>query len=605
MSSNVLMKNKRAPLGLIAILALVAAGFGIKSMLASHAASDFEVATSLNMHRFAPDSVWNTRVDGPNEQVDPTSAERMNGLLTALNSRIITNQPASGLGVENSIYVVDSSTMPKTPMYLSDPSPPYKQLFRQLLLAGVPVPPEAQPGPGSDHHMSVYDKKTDTLYDLWRACPPNIDPALETAPPRTCPFASTPPTPTGQWQVSWGGVMQHMSTDPGYFRNICKSASGQTLINTSGCAANTQTEQYNWGAPATSLPVVAGTITVDDFKSGHIDHAINMQLPSKPPSGFDTGCNASLKTGATPFVWPAQRSDGLSNRSDCVPEGAHLRIDPSLDLTTLKLPKVARMVAEAAQKYGIIVNDRTQIGVAFYAENPQAYKLRGDPTNPYTGLPWGQTGTPTPDSIYGGVPNYAQFNGQSYGGVQYDAFPWDRMQILKMNVCHQVPCELSNTTALPAPANQPPTIKLTSPNVQQTLTPGAAATLTASASDVGGSVSKVDFYDGSTLIGTSTSAPYSLTIPAVAGGLHFFSAKATDNAGATATSLVAIVRSVATSGTCAKAASGDTNCDGLINITDLSVLLSHFSQAGSAADFNHDGTVNILDLSILLSHFGK
>lgn len=51
---------------------------------------------------------------------------------------------------------------------------------------------------------------------------------------------------------------------------------------------------------------------------------------------------------------------------------------------------------------------------------------------------------------------------------------------------------------------------------------------------------------------------------------------------------------------------GDLNSDGHVNITDLSILLSHYSQTATAAqgDINVDGIVTILDLSILLSHYG-
>ena len=50
---------------------------------------------------------------------------------------------------------------------------------------------------------------------------------------------------------------------------------------------------------------------------------------------------------------------------------------------------------------------------------------------------------------------------------------------------------------------------------------------------------------------------------------------------------------------------GDVNNDNVVNVTDLSILLSNYNQAYAPADFNSDGTVSILDLSILLSNYGK
>ena len=49
---------------------------------------------------------------------------------------------------------------------------------------------------------------------------------------------------------------------------------------------------------------------------------------------------------------------------------------------------------------------------------------------------------------------------------------------------------------------------------------------------------------------------------------------------------------------------GDINCDGAVNIFDLSILLSDWGTSSARSDLNHDGTVNIFDLSILLSHWG-
>lgn len=50
---------------------------------------------------------------------------------------------------------------------------------------------------------------------------------------------------------------------------------------------------------------------------------------------------------------------------------------------------------------------------------------------------------------------------------------------------------------------------------------------------------------------------------------------------------------------------GDANGDNLVNLTDLSILLSNWnSTTFSNADFNNDGRVGITDLSILLSNWG-
>ncbi len=52
-------------------------------------------------------------------------------------------------------------------------------------------------------------------------------------------------------------------------------------------------------------------------------------------------------------------------------------------------------------------------------------------------------------------------------------------------------------------------------------------------------------------------------------------------------------------------ANADLNGDGVINLSDLSILLSNYHKSGPNGDINSDGTVNLTDLSILLSGFGQ
>ncbi len=83
----------------------------------------------------------------------------------------------------------------------------------------------------------------------------------------------------------------------------------------------------------------------------------------------------------------------------------------------------------------------------------------------------------------------------------------------------------------PAPDSTDPTVSITSPANNATITSGSA-TLQASASDNSGSVSKVEYYQGTTKIGESTTSPYSVTwnTSALSGG-YSLTAKAYDAAG--------------------------------------------------------------------------
>jgi hypothetical protein len=84
------------------------------------------------------------------------------------------------------------------------------------------------------------------------------------------------------------------------------------------------------------------------------------------------------------------------------------------------------------------------------------------------------------------------------------------------------------------PANAAPTVSLTANS--SALTAGASVTLTATASDNDGSVAKVEFFNGTTKLGESASAPYTYTWSNLAAGNYSLTAKATDNTGASTTS---------------------------------------------------------------------
>jgi endoglucanase len=88
--------------------------------------------------------------------------------------------------------------------------------------------------------------------------------------------------------------------------------------------------------------------------------------------------------------------------------------------------------------------------------------------------------------------------------------------------------------------NQVPTVSMTSPASGSTFKAPASISLAASASDSDGSIAKVEFFSGSTLVGTDTSSPYQASMSNVPAGSYVLSARATDNSGATATSSVSI-----------------------------------------------------------------
>jgi phosphatidylserine/phosphatidylglycerophosphate/cardiolipin synthase-like enzyme/regulation of enolase protein 1 (concanavalin A-like superfamily) len=96
----------------------------------------------------------------------------------------------------------------------------------------------------------------------------------------------------------------------------------------------------------------------------------------------------------------------------------------------------------------------------------------------------------------------------------------------------------SFTTAggTPPPANVPPSVAISSPANNSTFTAPASITVAANASDSDGTVSRVDFYAGATLIGPDSTAPYQVAWTNVPAGTYTLSARAIDNLGAATTS---------------------------------------------------------------------
>jgi hypothetical protein len=225
----------------------------------------------------------------------------------------------------------------------------------QQALDAVPIPPNAVPAVGPDAHMTIWQPSTDRLWELFRAS-----------------------KKADGWHAEYGGAIDGVSRSQGYYST--DSWPGLS--------------QWYWGATATSLPVVAGTMRISELQAGVIPHALAMNIPFARPKVYS---------------WPAQRTDGTSTDPVAIPEGAHFRLDPKLDLAKLNLPPLTRMLAKAAQRYGIIVRDQTGHANMFMAEDPRQFGY-----DPYVGT----TG----------------FFGGTYPNPVMWAFPWEHLKLLKMDL---------------------------------------------------------------------------------------------------------------------------------------------------------------------------
>jgi hypothetical protein len=301
---------------------------------------------------FSATSVWNAPLPA-DAQIDPESA----ALVQKFRDQVKIDQDAmTGPWI--------ATTQASTPLYVVPASQPNVSVqlhtgwwgdTLQEVLQEVPVPDNAKPAKGSDAHLTVWQPSTDRLWELWHA--------------RKL---------SDGWHADFGGAIQHASTFSGYYD--ANAWPGKS--------------DAHWGATATSLPVIAGTMRISELQGGVIPHALALNVPRARPGVFS---------------FPAQRTDGNSTDPGAIPEGARFRLDPTLDLSKIAMPRLTRMMAAAAQRYGIIVRDQTGSGLSFFAEDPTQFG-----TDPYRAS--------------GGF-----FDGK-WPYQLMKSFPWDRLQLVKMDL---------------------------------------------------------------------------------------------------------------------------------------------------------------------------
>jgi hypothetical protein len=244
---------------------------------------------------FGPQSFWNKPLSATAPR-DPNSSR----LVAALDRQV----SSYGSWVNTSRYSSPVYTVPKRQpavrVVLDTTAPVLQADFDD-----VPLPANATPAAGGDHHLTVYQPSTDSLWEFW--------------------LLSRQPD---GWHARWGGKMTGVSTSPGYFPSP-------------------------YGATATSLPLLGGLMRTKELAAHRIDHALAIGVPD-------------VRAGT--FVWPAQRTDGASRSPASIPEGTRLRLPASLDLDALRLAPATRAMARAVQRYGMVVRDRAG-SVVFYAED--------------------------------------------------------------------------------------------------------------------------------------------------------------------------------------------------------------------------------------------
>src|SRR5439155_1591757 len=134
------------------------------------------------------------------------------------------------------------------------------------------------------------------------------------------------------------------------------------------------------------------------------------------------------------------------------------------------------------------------------------------------------------------------------------------------------------------PSNLPPSASLTAPANGATFIGPATITITANASDSDGTVATVDFFAGTTLLGTATASPYGLTWSNVTPGSYSLTAVATDNAGATTTSSAVSITVTAGSPSGLPSGWSDTDIGAVTGAGSASFTTPTFTVTGQGTD---------------------
>ena len=267
---------------------------------------------------FADSSPWNTPI-AARAAVDPSSAQMV------LDFASVPGQDKFWINIQDysvPVYFVDSTVTPPVTVAAGLGGAGFRTgaandgVDKGSGLA--PIPSNAMPAVGTDRHLLVVDKKTRMEWGFFNAAKSGAGWSVDEASTQDLAGSGVrPPESVGPW---WAGH----------------------------------------GPRACGFGLMAGLITADDIRSGHIQHALVIAYPHIRSSTY------------TPPASTAQGTFGDAQPTRGIMCGGRMQLDPSLDLKTLGLSASGLVVARALQEYGAFVGDYSG-AVSLYAdESPDA-----------------------------------------------------------------------------------------------------------------------------------------------------------------------------------------------------------------------------------------
>jgi hypothetical protein len=322
---------------------------------------------------FAPDSyVYKPLAD--DAPIDPKSAIYVDNI----QKQIKEHYGRAAVNIDSwtpPIYLVPADQPTVRVKYIDweNPTSNVPQLQSQWM--AVPIPDGFHPSPGTDLEAVVYQPSSGKMWEFW---------AMKKTGAR---IVDSTGKEVDEWGAKWGGRMDDIASNPGHW-------------------VTTQ-EGYKFGTTASGIPFLAGIMTVAELKRRVIDHVLGVALP---------------ETLAGRWSEPAQRTDGVTNSPNAIPEGTIFRLPASMNLDAMEMDPFARMIAKAVQKHGMIVWDVSG-AVGFRAENPANQYPDGHPYWKEGGIMRCHQGALASDSKW----LYA-----CWAPERLQGFPWKELQALQV-----------------------------------------------------------------------------------------------------------------------------------------------------------------------------
>lgn len=203
-------------------------------------------------------------------------------------------------------------------------------------LTGIRIPVDAAPAAGTDQEVCIYNVDTRQYTDIWHATR----------------------TDATHWEAAYAGTIPDASVSNG--------------VHT-----------VPFGATASGLAFLPGMVGPDELAEGWIGHVIGIGLP-----------RACLNNAVSA---PANRTDGEGTGANLISEGQRLILPRTVNVDSLGLTRTGKIIARAAQEFGLIVWDRGETSTTIRAVNatgmtvdPYPQLLAGHATDPLAGFPVNQ-----------------------------------------------------------------------------------------------------------------------------------------------------------------------------------------------------------------------